>query len=299
MPTLALAVCLLAIGCGKKTPPPEEKSPQPAGTAASSLDDAITEEHDDGSIAWTVSSDGTVKGTVKLGLDEPKTLTGSLTYKAPNAPPVAIPMEAKGGVLIATAPKLEPGITQIEYTANVDGKPWTGVLHVPQGGTLELVESAKADVKVDVKGPNGGVIQVVGDDRIEIVADKTTGQVRVYVLDADNKVIDVGERKIQIAIAADKPEVIVLTPGPGRLYFVGTVRTRVAPVKITVSVTVKSRTRVVLVGYRPGARVVVGSRAPRVDLWIVGKHDDDHDQRVKVKVHTHGKGKAKVDIKIH
>jgi hypothetical protein len=299
MHTLVATVALLTLACGKKTKTETDPSAEPAGSAASVVDGAITEEHDDGSIAWTIGADGAVRAIVKAGLEGPKTLSGSLTWKAPGAQAISIPMEAKADVLTAAGPKLQAGLTQIEYTANVDGKAWTGVLHVPPGGTLELVESAK--VSADVKGPNGGVVQIVGDDRIEIVADKSSGQVRVYVLDADNKVIDVGDRKIQIAIVADAPEVVVLTPEPKRMYFVGTVKTRVAPIKITVSVTVKARTRVVLVGWKPGARVVVGSRAPRVNVWIVGKHEIDHDDpHVKVKIHQHGKGngKAKIDIKI-
>ena len=70
---------------------------------------------------------------------------------------------------------------------------WAGALHVPAGGTKELVLTARTAATKDnykgQKGPNGGVVQRVGDDVVEIVGDKGTGQVRVYALDATLKPI--------------------------------------------------------------------------------------------------------------
>ncbi len=55
-------------------------------------------------------------------------------------------------------------------------------MHLPAGGTKELDENAKEATKIKIpvgqKGPNGGVLQVVGDDVVEVVAGKKNGAVR-------------------------------------------------------------------------------------------------------------------------
>src|SRR5258708_831474 len=83
--------------------------------------------------------------------------------------------------------------------------PWARTLHLPPGGTAELVAGAKAaaQVNVDAKaGPHGGVIQVVGNERFEVVANESTGEARVYLLDPDLKVVAIGDRKITLGVVA-------------------------------------------------------------------------------------------------
>lgn len=305
---VALAIASTAVtlpACGKT----------PAITAET-MDEqaALTEQQEAAKVVWMVAPDGQVSVLVKDAEGKPleKGVSGTVTMpgSSKDASPVTaelVPEPKAGGVLTAKLPKLEGDLTQVNYTLKVNGQAADGVLHLPDGGTKELVESAKENLDPKLegqKGPNGGVLQVVGDDVIEIVADKTNGNVRVYVLDDSLKPVVVGERKIRLAVAGASAEVIDLTPEPKGLYFQGKLSITVNPVKITVVVTERDRTDVVLCGYHPGTVIVVGPRAPGIAIFvavnwnvdvkvvtprpvIVVDHDDVH-------IHVHkGKGKGK------
>jgi hypothetical protein len=257
------------------------------GGVVISPEESMSQSFEDGSINWAVENDGAVKALVVLANDAgASSVSGQLTWTAPNGQPQPIAMNATGGALTATAPKLEPGITQVEYALQVNGKPWKGTLQVPEGGTRALVADAalaSKDTRPTGKGPRGGVIQIVGDDRVEIVADQTSGQARVYVLGPDDKDLDVGDRDVRLGVVADRSEVITLTPEPGHMYLVGTLSTRAAPIEITVSIASHGATHVCLVGWKPGVVVVIGPRAPHIDVWVHGwgwghGHDDDDDE---------------------
>src|SRR5262249_49315367 len=134
------------------------------------------------------------------------------------------------------------------------------------------------EIPAGKKGPNGGVVQVVGDDIIEIVADKNSGQLRVYVLDTDFKPVPIGERKVTLGFVGPTTEIVVPESGPGGAYFVGKLSAKVNPIKITVGVryhgTLHDALHVALVGYRPGITIVVGAAAPPIVLlvatpWVV------------------------------
>ncbi len=319
-----LATCLLASatagigGCSKK----EEAVAVPEeGVTAENIADTggISEKHDAGETVWSVAPEGQVKLLVKGPDGKPidKNVTGTLTVKAAGdkeAKPTTVNLEPepKTGLLVASIPKLEADITEVKYEVKADGKPMKGALHLPVGGTAEIVTNAKvaAEAKIDTgkKGPNGGVIQVVGDDTIEVVADKSSSKVRVYFLDADLKPVKVvPEKKVTIAVVTQNgPETVILEPDSGGLYFTGKVNVAVNPVKLTVGVRHHDRARVVLVGYRPSTVVVVGAAAvPAVFVvanagWGVGVvsptivvHDDDDDDH-----HWHGKGKGKGKIRV-
>ncbi|XXX72188.1 hypothetical protein WMF30_31530 [Sorangium sp. So ce134] len=213
---VALAVASTALvspGCSK--------SPE---ITAESIDDnwALTEQHEPGSVVMTVAQDGKVTVLVKdrNGKAIEEGVTGNVTVKVPGkdgAPVTAelVPEPKSRGVLLAKIPPLEDDLTEVNYEFKVKGEPFKGVLHVPRGGTRELQESAKENQTHNLdgkKGPNGGVLQPVGDDIVEIVADKTTGDVRVYVLDLNLKPVPIGQREIKLAIhTASGPDVIVLT----------------------------------------------------------------------------------------
>jgi hypothetical protein len=82
----------------------------------------------------------------------------------------------------------------VEYTVKVPiggTKTWKGVLHLPPGGTADLAAAPHKEdtIKEGTKGPNGGIVDVVGGHRIEIVQDGKTGQVRVYFLNDKNEVM--------------------------------------------------------------------------------------------------------------
>jgi hypothetical protein len=320
------ALCLVAAACAasvalsacKDKAEVTAETPEATATVESIGDEdtIITEQHDNATIVWNVSEDGKVKALVKTPDGKPidKDVSGTVTWKgsAPDSAPVVLPLmfDAKAGMLVGTIPKLEGDMTELKYDLKVEGKPLVGALHLPPGGTKELVLHAKASADVNIPdgkvGPNGGVIQVVGPDRVEIVAEKATGRVRVYLLDADFNPVKIEEKTtIKLAIGGEAPETIVLVPDPGGLYFSGKLRATVDPPRVTVAVARPSaRVHVALVGYRPGVVLLVGARAPRVRILVAGgwnsdvrvvapgvvihDHDDDDHGHGKVKIHIKG-----------
>jgi hypothetical protein len=325
-------VAALTGGCGSSTasdpgkpasteaaPATEVKAPEEVkgaeaakGAEATLGSDALVEEHDEGTVAWNVSAGGEVKALVKTSAGAvPDDVGGTLSWKGGAGEVKTIPLafDKKAGLLIASGPKLEGDLTEVSYTLAVAGKPWSGALHLPAGGTAQLAANARAAAAIKLPegklGPHGGTIQVVGDDRLELVVDDVTGEVRVYVLDAELAPIVVGERKVKIAFVAESPQVVVLVPEPGGLHFSGKWASSVDPVRVTIALTAASHTHVVLCGYRPGVRLVVGAKAPRVKVRVKGGWGPpDVNVKLKGKGHGHGKGhgdgigKVKVDVKL-
>ncbi len=113
-----------------------------------------------------------------------------------------------------------------------------GVLHVPQGGTKSIDEDAKATASLVVPpgktGPNGGIIQYIGQDPVELVADKDTHEVRMYVLGPDYTVVDPGERSFRLGYDAQVPGMEVLVREPGADYYVGPWYATYDPFRVTV-----------------------------------------------------------------
>jgi hypothetical protein len=316
----------LAVGCGSSTPAEAEKTASAEaapsaevkgaetakgaemakGAEAALGSDALVEEHDEGTVAWSVSAGGEVKALVKTSagaaLDD---ASGTLSWKAGEGEAKTIPLafEKKTGLLIAAGPKLEGDLTEVSYTLAVAGKPWSGALHLPAGGTAQLAANARAAAAIKLPegklGPHGGTIQVVGGDRLELVVDEETGEVRVYVLDAELNPIAVGERKVKVAFIADSPKIVIMAPEPGGLHFTGKWASSVDPVRVTIALTAAGATHVVLCGYQPGVRIKVGAKAPKVKVRVKGGWGPpDVNVKVKGKGHGHGDGKVKVDVKV-
>ena len=261
--TLALAT--FTCSCKKDlTAESVEKSP-----------DAIAEQGPSGTSTWIVQPDGAVKATLKTpdGAHVVGPVTGQIAFATPDGPPTSVPVvyDAKNGVLTAAGPQLDADITPVSYTLTVDGRPWNGSIDVPRGGTHDLVDTGKlqATTAPSTVGPNGGVVRVVGRDRIELVAHKHSGEIRAYVLDEDNHPIDPGDRKITVSIEGERPEVLVLVPEPHAHFVVAHLRARVDPAYVTVAVNVHGTSHACLVGWVPGSVVVVGPEAPRVHLLAV------------------------------
>jgi hypothetical protein len=276
-----IALAILATSCHKElTAEAIEKAP-----------DAIAERLPTGGTStWIVRPDGTVSATLKTPDGAPVSMpvTGQMTFGTPDGPPKSVPVkyDPKTGVLTAAGPKLEADITPVNYDLTVGGTPWHGTIDVPTGGTQDLVATGQlqAPIPPGTVGPNGGVVHVVGPDRVELVANKHTGDVRAYVLDADNHPIDPGDRKITVAVQGEHPEVLVLAPEPSRHFFVGHLRARVNPSYVTVAVNVRGTTHACLVGWSPGAVVVLGPEAPRLHLLVVDAWPGE-----VVEVHGHGR----------
>ncbi|WP_433926521.1 hypothetical protein AB3662_26750 [Sorangium cellulosum] len=129
---------------------------------------ALVEEHDEGNVAWRIDGDGQVKAaiTASSGARIKEDVSGTLVWKLPSGEARTIPLavDARTGLLVAAGPKLEADLTEVSYTLTVSGKPWSGVLHVPAGGTAELVASARVSAESNLSevtvGPHGGAIQV-------------------------------------------------------------------------------------------------------------------------------------------
>ncbi|HEU4408147.1 MAG TPA: hypothetical protein VFS43_22990 [Polyangiaceae bacterium] len=307
--SVAFALWALALGACKGG---AEASAEASADAP--LDaDALVEDHDAGSIAWTVGADGAVKARVsgEGGKQIKENLSGTLAWKSPAAnakaevKTVPLALDQKTGLLIAAGPRLDADLTEVGYTLNVNGKPWSGTLHLPAGGTAELVASARASAEAGASlqgkvGPHGGVIQIVGEDRLELVVDEASGEVRVYLLDPELKVVAVGERKVTLAVNAEAtaPEVVVLVPDAKGLYLKGALKAAVDPVRVTIAVHLGGKARVALVGLAPNAHLAVGAKAPRLKIKVKGAFDaPDVDLRAKAK----GKADVKIagpDVKI-
>lgn len=274
---LALAAVVVLPACSKKDEPTQ------VGITAESAaaEETITEQHEPATVSWVVAPEGKLKATFKAPDGAPlgTSVTGNVTVKPiqANAKPVTAKLvyNTESNVHTAEFPALDADLTEVSYDVSVKGKPIKGALHVPRGGTRELVASAKvsADVKIPEgkKGPNGGVIQVVGDDVIEVVADVKSGETRVYVLDDDFKPIAVGKRKVKIAVVGSAPETIELQAEPQGLYFTGKLAVvKTNPHKLTVVLHGEHSPQpvVVLCGYHPARVVVVGPSAPTVGLFV-------------------------------
>jgi hypothetical protein len=265
---------------------------------------ALTEQHDGGALVFSVDPKGQLQLLVKGPDGKPVTtgVSGTISVKDedPKAEPVKVALvpDPKTGLLVAALPELVDDLTQVNYELTLNDKPIKGTLHLPAGGTNELEENAKevekAKVAPGTKGPNGGLVQVVGDDIIEIVAGKKSGAVRVYLLDADLKPIPMGSRKIKLAFAGPKgAETIELSPDPEGAYAVGKMSLVVNPVKITVAVTYHDHTEVVLCGHYPGKVIVVGSGAPVIIILVNVSWDVDVVISRPPVIIMHGKGKGK------
>ncbi|WP_437756643.1 hypothetical protein [Sorangium sp. So ce1389] len=314
----ALLLIAAAAACGKGEEPQTEANAtaEVTATAESAIgEDAYVEDHESGKAAFNVAADGSVKAAVTGPDGKPirENVSGTLLWKGPSGEEKTVPLtfDEKAGLLVAAGPKLEADLTQIGYTLNVAGKPWSGTLHVPAGGTAELHANAKgaADLKLPEGklGPHGGRIEIVGDDRLELLVDEATGEVRVYVLDVDLKPVDIGERKITLGVVADAPQVVVLTPVAASAdvdadvnakvaasaYLTGKLALAADPLKLTIAVRNAGRSAVALCGYHAGAAFAVHARAPRVKVRV--KTDWD----AHAHAHADLKAKANFDPKVH
>ncbi len=180
---LACALCALAgNGCSKN------KGEQ-AGADPAALDPqaALIEERDEGKLEWLVAPDGQVRVKVTVNDGATPALSGSLLLDGQ-----AFPMTADGAALSTSIPKLTADLTTITYSLKVGDATWDGALHVPPGGTKELVAVPTVTIPEGAKGPHGGTLDVVGDQRVELVVDPQTNEVRVYLLDDKLQPIPVG-----------------------------------------------------------------------------------------------------------
>jgi hypothetical protein len=288
---LALATSVVAACKGGDAPPP-----------AIDEQGAVREQHANAVVTFLVTPDGAVWARVKRGdtVVDPEKMEGRLRVQplGRETAPAEHKLAKKADLLHADIGKLDGELTEIAYDVSVGDTAMQGILHVPSGGTKELVENAavaaKADIKADVKGPHGGVVQVVGEHVVEIVGKKDSGEVRVFLLDDDRKAVAIGRQRVKLAVVGGKSEVLELKVDEKKQYFYGTLGVKSNPSKITVVVDEGNDVDVALVGYAPGSVVVVGPSAPVVAVFVVERWDVVVvDAPTAIVVKTKGKGKGK------
>jgi hypothetical protein len=260
---LSLAALTALAGCRRK--PVESEPIEPEST--------VTEENENGTISWDVGTDGHVRAILKGtdGQQVTTNVTGTLTWPGDATDQDAEAVMDDKGYLVANGPPLDDDLTEIDYDLDVGGKQWTGSLHVPRGGTRAIDEDAKVVAglqgpEAGKLGPNGGTIQMLGGERVEMVADRDTQEMRIYVLGPDYQVIEPGERRFRVGYVADYPDTLTFVREPGAVYYVAPWRARIDPFRMTVSMTFGARTSVGIVGWSFGQRLVVGVRAPVVRI---------------------------------
>jgi hypothetical protein len=194
---LALAGGALATGCNRNKG--EEASADPKAVEATGA--AFIEERDEGKLEWIVTTDGQVSVKVTVNEGGAPALAGALLIDGQSCN-----LSASGATLTGTGPKLTADMTTITYSLKVGDATWDGSLQVPEGGTKELVAAPSVTVPEGTKGPNGGIVDVIGDQRVEIVTDEKSGEVRVYFLDENLKVIPVKEDTTAVVAFQQKQE---------------------------------------------------------------------------------------------
>jgi hypothetical protein len=167
----------------------------PASFAAST---PLVEQREDGSLSWIVLSDGNVRLTVRDGSGKlvlPSELEATLTVRDASST-----MWAEGDLLAGAIGTLEDELTDFAYVVKVRGTSWTGLLQLPATGTDALVRASAVSVPAGTRGPNGGLVDVVGEQRVELVADAESGELRVYLLDERLQVMPVGDAELTVGI---------------------------------------------------------------------------------------------------
>jgi hypothetical protein len=209
------------------------------------------------------------------------------------APVELTPIEGTGVLEGKGQLKLGADLTRAKYDLLVEGKSWDGTLFLPAGGTADLVASAHARSTIKLPeakaAPHGGTLQIVGNDVVELVAYASTGELRVYLFDAELKALAAVDREIKVGLASDsKAELVALVPEPGGAYFTGKIGLNVDPIDVTIWSKVKgqAQAQIALIGLQPNGALAVSATAPRVKIMVkadVPPVETDVNVRAEVK----------------
>jgi hypothetical protein len=262
--------------------------------------DVVVEEHPAGTVAWDVRPGGEVRALVKLKEGQkPEDVQGTVVFKASaEAEPRTVPLvyDRRTQLLVAVGPKLEAELTEMSYTLVISGQPWSGTLHVPVGGTAALVTSARAAAEIKIepgkRGPNGGVVEVVGEQRVELVSDEGSGEVRVYLLDPEWHVIRYeAHHHVRLGFVAGVSHSIALVPHPGGFFFTGLWSVGMNPSRITMAFSAGAVMHTRLFGFFPGVPFLVGPMAPLFGCRIATSWGPP-DISIYTDANVHGRGHA-------
>lgn len=225
-------------------------------------DSTFAERNASTTLHWNVAASGKTLLVIadEAGNALKKDVTGQLTFKPesggePKTVPLAL--DAKSGIASADGPALNGELTEVRYALVAADKPLTGSLYVPKQGTAGLVESAKSAAPAATEpGAHGGTIQVIDGKKYEVVADSESGEVRVYLIDADAK----HPKKLELGLESDDPRVVQLKWNDEG-YYVAEVGAEKPPRTTTlVVVDDDDHVHVCVVGFRPGVVLVLDSR---------------------------------------
>src|SRR5258706_1487271 len=117
------------------------------GSAAEDFSAALIESVENGSIAWNIRADGTVKALCKTRENKP--IMAHATGRMTTADGAAIDLvqDPKSGVLEGKGLKLNGELTPAKYELTVEDKPLNGTLFLPAGGTADLAAGGTASAK--------------------------------------------------------------------------------------------------------------------------------------------------------
>ena len=225
-------------------------------TARSSL----IEESAAGTLTWSLLGDGRAEVVVRSPSGEVKRpVTGQLVLKAASdgTQSTAIPLvqDKDTGILRAEKVELSDPITPVEYALVVDGKPWTGTLALPKGGTRQLAESSPSG-NSDRRGPHGGTVQAVNGLDYELLVDEDSKTGRIYVLDKQGKPAPQRPDKLKLGIEDEHWSIV--EPEWHEDHYVVALGVNRPPRKVTLVVVDGHGPHVALIGWHAGAHVVVG-----------------------------------------
>lgn len=204
----ALLVAAAATGCNCSSADPSAapasapssaaSSPEASASSDPAASAALLERREGGTIHWRVGADGRVAVRVTDDKDQPIVPPDVGATLQVNERKVDLTTE--GGALVGRIAALTDELTDLAYVVTVRGERWQGVLQIPAGGTNELLTEPEVKVPEGTRGPNGGLVEVVGSDRIEIVLDEESGELRAYLLDENLKVMPVGDAEITVGL---------------------------------------------------------------------------------------------------
>jgi hypothetical protein len=230
-----------------------------------------------GSVGWTVANDGSVKADVRDSSGAPLAddVAGTLeTGDGASAKTVVLEPVAGSTLFGATLPAFSSDLTPVTYAIKQGNVLANGTFFVPAGGSSVLTQPPPASAVAPpvtaatatpnvvapsaangfaVAGPHGGVVRWIGDKRVEIVADQTTGEVRAYLLDANNKSIPLGGRKLSLGVIGDHPELVNFEAVESGNYWAGTWGLKVDPRGLTIALRDGTTVHAGVLGLRVGS----------------------------------------------
>jgi hypothetical protein len=247
----------------------------------------VIQEAPFGTVGWLLEDDGVVKADVrdKSGNAIADDFAGTLASGDGASKKEVSLAPIDGSTMFgATLPAFASDLTAVSYALKQGADTFDGTFFVPAGGSSILTEkpatpaatagatttttptttggAQAAIAPPTTTGPNGGVIQTIGEQRVELVSDQTTGEVRAYLLDAANKIIPLGDRKITLGVVGDQPELVTLQPAEGADYAVASWGLKADPVSLTIAIRDGKKVHAGVWGWRPGAVVPVKPKEP-------------------------------------